>query len=70
MIHETKIASMSRLIETLENMAGVREDRIKGRKKSKVNPWIALNSVHDSGITFSSTFSLILVTENVQITKT
>ena len=57
MIHETKIASISRLIETLENMAGLREDRIKGRKKSKVNPRIALNSAHESGITFSSIFS-------------
>ena len=57
MIHETKIASISRLIEALENMAGLRENRIKGRKKSKVNPRIALNSAHDSGITFSSIFS-------------
>ena len=57
MIHETKIASISRLIETLENMAGLREDRIEGRKKSKVNPRIALNSAHESGITFSSIFS-------------
>ena len=57
MIHETKIASISRLIEALENMAGLRENRIKGRKKSKVNPRIALNSAHDSGITFSSIFT-------------
>ena len=47
LIHETKTASIFRLIETLENMAGLREERIKGRTKSKVNPQIALNSAHD-----------------------
>ena len=42
MIHETKIASSSRLIEWMENMAGLRENRIKGQKKWKMNPRIAL----------------------------